>query len=184
MVEYIELTASDLPELIEFYERYLNSGDYVRKNITDAFERGEYFGMRAVCDGVSAGYFTFVEGFALTYPHPEVESDMIPVLKDRRHVTVDSLMVVQEYRKKGIGHGLCEKVKEQLYSRGFHVFAVEIWVYPDGSSPGRSIYEKMGHSIYKKVIPGFYSEAFKYGISCPVCGQNCRCGACMEVIEI
>ncbi len=184
MTEYYELTASDLPELVEYYERFLNSGDFVKNNITAAYESGGYFGIKAVADGVSIGYFTVMKEFALTYPHPDIESLLTPILKGRRFVTVDSLMVLPEYREEGIAHELCKKVTQQLKERDIEMLAVEIWVFPDGSSPARVIYEQMGRSIFKKEVPMFYEGASKYGIVCPICGKDCKCGACIEVIEL
>jgi len=184
MTEYLGIGSSDLPVYLDYYEKYLNGGEYVRNKITAAFAQGAYFGIKAVRDGVCAGYFTFMEGLWLTYPHRQAEEEIRAVIKDRRHATVDALMVIPEYRRMGIGHGLCKEVLDCLRMQKIELFLVEIWVYPDGSSPARKIYERMGRSIYKKEIPGFYAGASDYGISCPICGEKCRCGAWLEVIEL
>ena len=184
MTEFYEFTASDVPEYIDCYEKYLNSGVHVSENIAALFESGKYFGIKAVCDGECAGFLTLMEGLVLTIPHPEVEEEILSLIGQRRFVTVDAFMVLPEFRDKGIGHTLCEKVNAQLLSKGVELFVVEIWVYPDGSSPALSIYEKMGQCLYKKELPGFYADSSKYGIICPSCGRECRCGACMEVIRV
>lgn len=184
MTEFYEFTSSDVPQFVSFYEKYLNSGVHVGEDIAALFESGKYFGMKAVCDGQCAGFLTLVEGLSLTIPHPEVERDILTLIGSQPFVTVDAFLVLPPFRDQGIGHALCERVNAQLLSRGVELFVVEIWVYPDKSSPARGIYEGMGQCLYKKEIPGFYSASSKYGILCPVCGSECRCGACMEVIRI
>ena len=184
MTEFYEFTASDVPEFVECYEKYLNSGVHVSENTAALFKEGKYFGMKAVCDGECAGFLTLMEGLLLTIPHPEVEKEILDLIGSRRFVTVDAFMTLPKFRGKGIGHALCEKVNAQLLSRGIELFVVEIWVYPDGSSPALGIYEQMGQCLYKKEIPGFYSRSSKYGIVCPVCGTECRCSADMEVIDV
>jgi len=184
MVEFYEFTASDVPQFVSFYEKYLNSGVHVGEDIAALFDAGEYFGIKAVCDGECAGFLTLMEGLSLTIPHPEVEREILALIGSSRFVTVDAFMISPKFREKGIGHALCERVNAQLLSKGVEMFVVEIWVYPDHSSPALCIYEKMGQCLYKKELPGFYSASSKYGILCPVCGSECRCGACMEVIRI
>ena len=184
MITYSKVTKDDLKQITEYYETYLNSGEAVRSSIRSAFERGEYFGFKAVDGDKVAGYFTFQEGVLLTYPHEDYERELKNAIGNRHAVTVDALMVDRDYRGRGIAKELARRNLEDLRSRGVELFCVEIWVYPDGSIPAKNVYEAMGKPIYHKLATKFYKDAHEYGISCPICGERCECGALLEVIRI
>ncbi|MCR5282651.1 MAG: GNAT family N-acetyltransferase [Lachnospiraceae bacterium] len=186
MITYSRVTKDDLKDIIEYYETYLNSGEAVRSSIRSAFEQGRYFGYKAMDQDTDkvAGYFTFQEGVLLTYPHADYERELEHATAHRRTVTVDALMVDRGYRARGIAKELARLNLEDLRSRGVELFCVEIWVYPDGSIPAKNVYEAMGKPIYHKLAADFYKDAHTFGISCPICGTHCKCGALLEVIRI
>ncbi len=183
-MELKSITGEDLDEITRYYETYLNSGEKVRNAIKAAFDAGIYYGCRAVSEGETAGYFSFQDGIALTCPHPDLEEELKKETTGLSVATVDAMMVTKDHRGRGIAGQMAAWNLEMLKKRGIEVFAVEIWVYPDGSCPARRIDEKMGKVIWKREIPMFYKDAHRYGISCPICGQNCKCGAVMEIIRV
>ncbi|MBR4759741.1 MAG: GNAT family N-acetyltransferase [Lachnospiraceae bacterium] len=184
MIEISSITSDDLPQITRYYETYLNSGETVRAAIRNAFEKGICYGCKAVSDGEVAGYFTFQDGISLTCPQPDAQKQIAKLAAGMNVVTVDALMVGKEYRGCGIAGQMAKWNKEMLLRRGIEAFLVEIWVYPDGSSPARAIYEKMGQSLWRRQIPMFYKDAHRYGISCPICGSRCVCGAVLEIIRV
>ena len=184
VITYDSVIAGDLYDLTECYERYLNSGETVRSAIRHAFEENVYFGVKAEDEGRGIGYFTFQEDILFTYPHEKLEETVRSFVKNENTVTVDALMVADRYRGRGIAGRLAEKSLEMLRERGVRYMMVEIWVYPDGRSPARRVYEKMGKTVWSSKEELFYKDADKYGISCPICGKKCVCGAYIEIIEV
>ncbi len=184
VTEYLRIEESDRDEIIKYYEIFLNSGPGVRASITQAFKDNEYYGFKAVEDGITAGYFTFQKGVEFTYPREEYKREVKEFIKDRKIFTVDTLMVLPEYRRRGIGSMLSKLNLEMLKEMGVSLFMVEIWIYPDGSCPAKDIYENMGRVVWDKTVPDFYVNAHDYGFACPICGKTCKCGAKLEVIEI
>ena len=184
MIDVRFIGNDDMEEVIEYYERYLNSGEMIRKAIRTAFEEERYFGCKAEYDGETAGFFTFLEGSFLTYPHPVLEQEIETWIGGEKVATVDALMVDSAYRKSGIAGQMAALCTKELKERGFKLFLVEIWVYPDGSSPAKRIYEQMGKVLWEKDVPLFYKDAHRYGLSCPICGDHCKCGAILELIGI
>lgn len=184
MFDLNHITKNDIDEVILFYEKYLNSGGTIRKAIRTAFENNCYFGCKAADDGDTIGFFTFQEGVALTYPHVELEQEILSFTKTMQIATVDALMVDRRFRERGVAREMAKWSIRELTRRKFTAFLVEVWVYPDGSYPAAKVYEQMGNVIWKKEIPLFYQEAHKYGISCPICGERCQCGAVLEIITI
>ena len=61
---------------------------------------------------------------------------------------------------------------------------VEIWIYPDGRSPGKAPQETLGEIIYQKKVPMFYKNLAHYRMRCPICGDVCTCGAYIDLAKI
>ena len=184
MIEVSGIGKDDIEDVIEYYERYLNSGEMIRNGIRTAFEQDRYYGCKAKYNGETAGFFTFLDGIALTYPHPELELKIRSGVRGEKVATVDALMVDKAYRKSGVAHEMSGWCLRELKRRSVKGFLVEAWVYPDGRSPARKVYERMGKVLWEKEVPLFYQDAHHYGIACPICGEHCQCGAVLEVIGI
>ncbi len=183
-VEFTEILPEDIDNLTQCYEQYLNGGDFVVTSIRKAVQENRYYGVKAKIDNETAGYFSFQKGIVLTYPYPKYEKELRKASKDRAIDTVDALMVIPRFRQKGLASELAKRAKKELIKRGVTQYMVEIWMYPDGSTPAKKIYEKMGKVLYSKVAPDFYKYAHEYGLVCPVCGRICKCGALLEIIDI
>ena len=184
MISYSRVTNKDIEDIIECYEKYLNNGEPIRQSIRAAFARNGYLGYKAMDGDESVGYFTFQDGFSLTCPNALYETEMLQAIGEMRYVTVDALMVNDEYRRMGIANQLAVRNLAMLREHGIDCFVVEIWVYPDGSAPAQNVYEKMGNVIYRKHAYGFYQDSERYGIGCPICGKKCKCSALLEVIRL
>ncbi|MBO4336986.1 MAG: GNAT family N-acetyltransferase [Lachnospiraceae bacterium] len=183
MISYSEVTDNDLGDIIEYYERYLNSGGKIKDSIRSAFENREYFGFKAEDNGRAIGFFTFQDGIAFTYPHEDIEQQVIKVAGDMKVATVDALMVSDRYRGLGIATELAKRCSVLLKEKGVELIMVEIWIYPDGRSPARKVYDKMGKTVWSRKEELFYRDSADYGIICPICGKKCMCGAFIEVID-
>ncbi len=184
MEEFRPVTKEDIPEVTRYYMEYLNSGDIIGDSIRRAYDKGDYYGYKALIDGHTAGYFTFQKNVVFTYPHPGEYDEVIAAAGRRSMDTVDALMVLPGYRRQGLAGRLAKKSREELKDRGINLFMAEIWMYPDGSTPARKIYEKMGKPIFSKAVSDFYRDAHEYGIICPLCGEKCICGALIEIIDV
>ena len=184
MIRYSEINADDMEPLTVAYEKYLNSGELVRRSIRMLFEKNAYFGYKASDDEIAIAYFAFQEGFAMTCPHELLRREVSEILGNSRYATVDALMVDDKYRGCGIAKQLAERCKYELIRRKTDHFVVEIWVYPDGTSPARGIYESMGNIVYSRYVEGFYRDIARMGIVCPICGKKCVCSAVLEVIRL
>ncbi len=183
-MEYRDFTEADTECYIRDYNKYLNEGVLTEDKVRKALAKGDYFGSIAVENGQIAGYFTFINGIVFTYPHKILLEKVKNAALSRHINTADSLLVIPEFRGRGVATGLAERNKRILKKRGQELFLTEIWIYPDGRCPAKSVYDGMGKVVWSETIPLFYSEAQKYGISCPLCGKNCRCGAYIQVIDV
>ncbi|MCR4891430.1 MAG: hypothetical protein K5989_04500 [Lachnospiraceae bacterium] len=174
----------DIPEFISLYEEHLNSGVLTEESVRAAFHRGEYYGFRAVSEGRTGGIFTIVKGIVLTYPHPELDEEIQAAVGEEEIFTCDALLVLPDCRERGVARRLAAKSRDFLLNKGIKRFFAESWIYPDGSDPGLRVFESMGRPILKKHIPLFYKDLDKYGMTCPICGVKCVCGAWIEVLDL
>ncbi|MBQ6966550.1 MAG: GNAT family N-acetyltransferase [Lachnospiraceae bacterium] len=182
-MELLNFEKKDLDELISFYKRFLNDGEELFSSIKGACEANEYFGSKAVDKGKTVGFFTFQKGTLFTCPHPELIKKVRDMAGDRNIVTVDSLMVLPEYRGSGVAKALAERNSELLRKRNIDLVMAESWIYPDGRAPSLKIYENMGEVLFKEKEPLFYKDAYSMGITCPICGDHCQCGAWVLLIK-
>lgn len=183
MLTYEEITAQDLPTITQLYAKHLTAGQSLADGTYAAWERGDCFGTKAVEDGEIAGFFSVRKGLEFTYPHPELEAEVMSFVGARRLYVVDGMLVLPDYRGRGVASRLVAETLPRL-KRVADLVLVEIWVYPDGSSPGKKAQEKLGEVVFRKLEPMFYREFPRYGMRCPICGESCVCGAWIDVIKI
>ncbi len=183
-MEYSALTREDLPELVRLYKQYLNGGDFIEQEAVRAFDSGIYFGVKAEENGQIAGLLGFREELELTYPHPALEEELLGVLGAHRFCSVDCLLVLPEYRGHGLSHGLALRGRQELLDRGIELVQAEIWIYPDGQSPAREPLETLGEVFWQRREDRFYPKLKEYGMTCPLCGEDCRCGAWIDVMNV
>lgn len=184
MVIYSVIEEEELEQVIALYEAHLNSGGYIRNALRTEFHTGDYLGIKA-CDGDKlVGFFTGQGGIGFTYPHPELEREVLEWAGGRKLYTPDGLFVLEEYRKKGIAGELVRLMKEALLSKNVELALVELWIYPDGSVPAKKPLAGIGKAVWQKEIPLFYKDLKQYQIKCPICGDDCTCGAMIELLEV
>lgn len=184
MITYSNIEEQDLDQVIALYETYLNSGDYIRNAMRTEFHTEDYLGMKA-CDGDKlVGFFSGQGGIGFTYPHPELEREIQKEAAGRKLYTPDGILVLEDYRKHGVAGELVRRMKEALLCKKVELALVELWIYPDGSVPAQNPLKGIGKAVYQKTVPLFYKDLKKYHIKCPLCGDDCSCGALIELLEV
>lgn len=184
MIEYFDIAEKDIPQIMELYARYLNSGESYGNSIRRAWEDGNFFGYTALSEGRMAGVLAMREGIEFTYPHPALLEELLVFSAGKRIGFCDALLILPKYRHAGVGHRLAEQSRRLLIRMGFDYFMSEIWIYPDGRSPAKEVFETMGEVIWTRRFPGFYRDLSAYGMGCPICGADCVCGAWVEVMDV
>lgn len=184
MIEYARITESDMDEVISLYEKYLNSGKYVEDMMRREFESEDYLGFKACNSGQIVGFFFGQKQIEFTYPHPELEEEIRRVAGDHNLYTPDGLLILDGYRGEGIGRELIRRMKEQLIEKCVELALVELWIYPDGKIPAKNPLKGIGEAVYEKTVPMFYKDLPRYGMECPLCGKNCRCGALIQLLKV
>ena len=184
MIEYRPIEGADIPRIIELYAQYLNSGDYYADLIRASWEEGGYQGYAAVEDGEIAAFLTIRPGIEFTYPHPELEAELSDFVQGKAVANCDAMLVLPEYRHRGIAHELAARVHTLLLRLGYTYFLAENWIYPDGIIPARPLFESLGKLVWQRRYDGFYRDLKKYEMSCPICGEDCVCGALIDLMEL
>mgnify|MGYP002624531349 CR=1 FL=1 len=183
-MEFAPITREDLPELVRLYQEYLNGGDYIGREAERAFDSGLYFGVKAARDGRVAGLLGFRQELELTYPHPELERELLEILGERRYCSVDCLLVLPDYRRQGLAHELAAHAREELRRHRIDTVQAEIWIYPTGECPAKAPLEALGKVFWQRREERFYPKLKDYGMTCPLCGETCRCGAWIDLIDV
>lgn len=184
MIEYSEINENDLKQIIDLYETYLNSGEYIINSIKEAFETENYLGFKA-CDGDRiVGFFSGQEGMAFTYPHPELEKEISDFAGSKKIYNPDALFLHEEYRNKGIAKELIRRMKDKILEKNMQLVIVELWIYPNNTVPAKKPLEMFGEIVFQKEVPSFYKDLHKYGVKCPLCGDKCNCGALIIVFNL
>lgn len=184
MITYSKAEEKDLEQIIALYQTHLNSGQYIMDEMLEEFKTKDYLGFVAKDDDELVGFFTGQSDIAFTYPHPELEEEIRQFAGDRKVYTPDGLLVLEAYRGKGVTGELVRRMKRALLEREVELALVELWIYPDGSVPAQKPLRGLGEAVYQNSVAKFYSSAEQYGITCPICGENCTCGALIELLEI
>ena len=184
MIEYRPLRKKDIPQIIALYEEHLNSGGNIAEIIRRSWEDGSYVGCVATENGKILGFLTARMGIAFTYPHPELEAELAAFVRDKRIAMCDAFLVLPDYRNRGIAHNLTARTRELLLNMSCVCFMAEIWLYPNGDSPAKAALESVGTVVWQRRYDRFYEDLERYGMSCPVCGTHCACGAWVEVMEL
>ena len=124
------------------------------------------------------------KGLEFTYPHLNLEKRIRDFLGEHSVYTADALILREDFRHHGIVNRLSSELITKLYEKGYRYLAVELWVHPDGWIPAEKAAEFWGDKIYEEWIPDFYRDLNKYEITCPLCGEICRCGAKINILKI
>ncbi len=184
MIEYRPIEASDIPLVTALFEQHLNSGQPIKDTIRRLWEAGVYWGYAAYENGEVLGFMTICPGIAFTYPHPELEAELAAAVGTSAVAYCDAILVLPGHRGRGVAKALAGRIGKLLREKRFDCLLAEIWIYPDGSAPAKVVFETVGEVVWRRRIDGFYRDLERYGMSCPVCGRKCVCGAWVELIRL
>lgn len=184
MLNYEKVTENDLDELIKFYRIYLNDGSNVDKYVSEGINSEHFVGYKCCSDGKMVGVLTARYGIDFTYPHKELNDDISALCKGKSIYTLDAIAVIPEYRKSGVASEITRLVMKQIKEYGGELSLMEMWIHPNGYIPVYKMFDVYGKYIYNKEVPLFYKDLKRYGFTCPICGEECRCGALIRVMEL
>lgn len=184
MITYSNIEENDLEEMIALYESYLNRGTYIRDSLKKEFCNDEYLGFKVCDDGRMIGFHTGQGGICFTYPHPALEEEIRNFVGDKKIYTLGGILLLEEYRGKGIAGQMMDLMKRALIDKGVELVLVEMWVHPDGTVAAEKLVAELGTAVYRKKVPLFYKELGKFDIECPLCGVDCVCGALVKIFEM
>jgi len=183
-VLYEPISLRDLEEITYLYETYLNSGIIIQNYLASGMRDADYVGLKAVCKDKIVGMVSGRSGIDFTYPHPELEKEIYDHFVGEVLYTSDALIVLQECRHEGISQKLGELFINSLRTKKIEYIVTELWKHIDGTIPALNPVSKWGTPVYTREIAGFYDRLSDYGMKCPLCGDNCRCSALVQVLKI
>ena len=160
-LQYEPIAKENAQEIVGLYESYLNGGQSVREHVLEGMRDKNYAGFRAVCKGETAGFISGRGGVDFTCPNPRLEGEITGMFPQRIY-TLDALVVRPGFRRRGIAAELLERMRREMLRMGY----------------------RLALTLYEKCIPHFYKDLKRYAIRCPVCGEDCRCGAKIKVIDL
>lgn len=184
MIEITPLGIADAEAVIPLYEQNIDGGKYVRDTVYESFMDETFIGYQAKVNGKLVGFFTGSCLLEFTVPHPELEEEIRSITGEQEIFVACSMLVLPEYRHLGIATQFCQRIREDLKAKGIPFFMAEIWIFPDGTIPSRKVYEDIGEIVYQKRVDGFYTEGYRYGVVCSVCGKHCKCGALVTLMKV
>lgn len=89
---------------------------------------------------------------------------------------IESIVVNENFRKKGIGNKLLEKSIKELQKENINCILTEAWIHPDDNLC--NLLEKYNFNKIKE-LKKYYQETH-----CPYCGNNCTCDAILYKLEL
>lgn len=186
MYGYSPMTRDDLRDAVMFYETYLNAGACVKRRLGRWLGDGAYAGY--VCrgaDGSTAGMASALPGVHFTTPHPRARRAVLKRCADGPVYTLDMIAVAGDQRHNGISRALADRLVPDLIGRGARYLAMELWILPDGRIPAEAaFFPRWGETVYLEDFSRFYEDLPRYGMTCPLCGGDCACGARVRVIRL
>ncbi len=183
-MEYSRITSDDIPQIIDYTQRFLTNGEEIREEIELSVEEGNYFGIKATDGKEIVGFLTIKKGVQFTVPHPGLEREIRRITNPGCVYYVDGIWVSEDYRHHGISCGLVKRTGSFVKQLGGDYIFIEEWIYPDGHIPVKDVISKWGTPVYEKEVPLFYKDMKKYGMTCPICGSNCKCGALIRLYSV
>lgn len=182
---------ADFEEVVNLYIEHLNGGDYIRKQIEKEFASEAFIGFKTKINNKIVAISYGTRGMGFTYPRNDIEQEVLDFLKNYdkdfeqgKLFSSDALLVIPEYRNEGFANELMLLLKEAIKCSGYRYVFVEMWRHEDGYIPADAPHNTLGEVIYRKVYLDFYKRLIDFGITCPICGENCKCGAQIEIIKL
>lgn len=182
---------SDLEEVSKLYFKYLNGGDYIKEQIEVEIKSKDFIGFKAKADNKIVALAYGTRGMGFTYPRKDIESDLLDYIRnydktfeESKIFSSDALLVLPDFRHNGLANKLMLLLRESLIKTGYKYVFVEMWRHIDGFVPAEAPHDLLGEVIYRKEYLNFYNKLIDFGITCPICGRDCKCGAQIEIIKL
>lgn len=183
MIEYGKLERGDEDVVTQFYETYLNSGPSIRDYVHRGLEAEGFVGYKCVDTetGRFVGMISARPGIEFTCDHPELVEMVKEKWGTRGVYTGDMIVVDPAYRKHGVGRQLAVLLRQGLRENHAVCMVMELWLrYQEGDVPALHPLQnawKDFNIVDLCVVKDFYKNLADYGLTCPECGSNCKCGA-------
>lgn len=185
MLEYKPLTQADLPGMAEIFRKFLNDGPEVEDYLRQGMEMPGYVGIKCTDGQVLAAVLTARPGVEFTYPKPELEEMILERWKGKRFYTGEMVTVLPAYRGQGVARTMTLQWAQAMRENGGEYLMLELWDKKDGDVPASGMIKYIGTLEESWVIPDFYKDLHKYGMTCPDCSPGpCTCGATVAVIRL
>lgn len=185
MLIYERPVPADEEAITRMYETYLNAGPSIRAYVREGLENEGLVGIKCTDTdtGKLVGIIASRPGLEFTYPHPELEAEIMARWGDEGAYSSDVMIVDPAYRHQGVAKELTLRLREGLITRRAAYIAMELWIRPDGVIPALHPVHYLGEPTVVTVSRDFYKDLGKHGLTCPECGTDCRCGAMIAVID-
>lgn len=183
-LHYSEVGKEDIETISRMAEQYLTRGYYNSTEIAEEMSRHNYYGMKAQDNGQIVGFVTYKEGIEFTLPHPALEQKIRSLTADGVMFDIETIFTNPSYRHQGIGVELMRRSLSAMRAMGVKYLLFECWVYPDGTSPALHLPGSDLPIIYEERLEHFYRDLPRYGMACPLCGENCQCGALIRLFSL
>ncbi len=184
MFSYLPVEPSDHPIMTALYEQYLNGGSSVSDYIKDGFELGNIIGVKCVYEDKIVGVFTARPGIQFTCGHEDLVLRIAELFKENI-VSGDMIVVLPEFRGKGIAREMTAQLLKMLLDRGYKYFVAEMWNHADDHDmPAFGSVKRLGSVVFEEAHELFYADLYKQGLTCPECGIYCKCSALVSVIKL
>lgn len=184
-IRFEKIKLEDAEEIAQLYADYLNAGRNILKYIQAGMQGQLYTGFKAVNgQGEIVGFLSGRNGIDFTYPHDDLKKEIEAMFPDETIYTTDGFVVKETYRHTDITKKLCRIYLSELARKHIYLELNELWMYPDGTVPAREVLMDWGKFVFFRKIDDFYKELNSYQMTCPICGENCKCGAIIEISDI
>ena len=185
MLSYSEVDQRDFEQMLVLYERFLNAGASIAPYLMEGLSSPDYAGVKCEDGGRLIGVFSARSGVEFTCGHEDLVEAIRQKWSGYRLYTADMLAVLPEYRGRGIARRLAEGLRTSLKTHGCEKLVIEEWHRSiEGDVPVSGVLKYIGPYTTLGAYPDFYRDCAHYGVICPECGADCRCGALVCVLEI
>jgi hypothetical protein len=185
LITYTFVTKADADALSAFYAENLNNGPGLTAWLADALELPGYIGVKAMDGNRLVGAVSVRPGIDFTCNHPDLEEGVQSMFPKGDISTFDMWLVDSAYRHRGISRHMAEILKAKLAMADIKHILAEQWVHLGESEPEITpSLELVGDVKKLMTIPHFYRNLSECGMTCPICGENCQCGAVISIVHL
>lgn len=174
----------DMDELVRLHDLYLNYGEGVRPHFEETLRNPDSVALKCVIGGKIAGFAIYVKGVFLSGGHEDICASICEIAPREQIWTGDALLVLPEYRRKGLDGEMIRKANKEIWKKGGRYALYELWVHPDGQVPARHTPDVYAKKTKLGEYKDFYINFDHYGYFCPICKGECHCSAQLYLCEL